>query len=256
MLEDLTIVLEGKNTVINNQPYLSASDYIQPFVDRMRSTFHVTDFKCYVKMPTQLSITNGMPDIVYNRVHIQAILPESYYQHGDYQKVIGFVYGLDTKTPLAKFYVGDINMQNGNVVVFNNMAQITQRIEPNTALDYTCIESLLSLTDNNTTMMDQLKSVIVDRDQLPILLGNWLDTSIDIAYCNESGKIKLPNSLPLEAYKELLKNKDSYFYVAPEKVITLYHIYQVFLSQITNDEKDILNRFEKTILINRVLKIQ
>ena len=109
MIETRQELLKGKSTVIKNVQFLSAEDYTQPFFDRMdklKATYIIN-----VKVADQMSTTNKVPDTVYNKVHIQAVLPDSYYKTNHTKKVVGFVYGLDVKKPAAKLYIADIDEQ-------------------------------------------------------------------------------------------------------------------------------------------------
>lgn len=251
MIEELDIVLQGKPTCIKNKTYLSARQYIQPFVDRL--TPLGAEFKCYVRPSEQSSITDGTIDTVYNRVCIQAILPTTYYQRGVYQKVICMVYALDSKIPVAKFYIGDINIQQGTIIVTNSNQIRMQKIEPDTALDYSCIQRLLELTDDIHALMEPNLSLPIDRQDLFGLLGLWVDKTLDCVYSSEYGKVKIANSVPLDAYKSILKDKDSDWYVPSTHGIHMRDIYNCLLHLIQKDDKDIVNQFEKTMLINNIL---
>ncbi len=61
--------------------------------------------------------------------------------------------------------------------------------------------------------------------------------------------------MPIDVYKMLLKDKDSSYYIGTDERITIYDIYSAFLSLIRDDDKDIINRFEKTILVDNLLKL-
>lgn len=253
MIEELKNILKGKTTLIKSNQYFSAADYINPFLKRLEP-LNPESYKCQVKIPDQLSITNGNYDIVYNRVHIQAILPESYYYKNNCKKVVGMIYGLDVKNPVAKFYIADID-QLGNTFAFDSQCLSVQELESETALNYNPIKTLLERTDNNAVMIQQLKNVTVDRDKMSKLLGEWIDFTLDNSFVNESGKIKLASSTPIDVYKSIIKDKDSDFYVSEDKQISLFDIYQCFINQIRLDDKDIMNRFEKTMLVNKLLKL-
>lgn len=252
MIEELKNLLEGKTTVIKGKQYLSTKAYIEPFMKRLEQ-FN-PEYICQVKMPDQLSLTDGKPDLVYNRVHLQAIMPESFYLKEGMRKVIGMVYGLDVKNPIAKFYVADID-KDYNIVSFDQDAINVQKIEAETALDYTCIKSLLEKTDTNALMINQIKKVYIERDNMVKILGSWIDYALDGSFTNDGGKVKLSTSLPVDVYKLIVKDKDSNFYVPETKQISVYDVYRTFINQIRIDDKDIINKFEKTILIKRLLKL-
>lgn len=252
MIEDLKQVLQGKSTTIKNKQYLSASGYIQPFIDRMDPLG--ASYICQVKVADQLSITNSTPDIIYNRVHIQAVLPESYYFENGCRKVVGFIYGIDVKIPIAKFYIANLDSK-GNLIAFDPNALSVQKLEDATPIDYSPITNLLSLTDNSNVMITQLKNSTIDRELFINRLGEWIDLTIDQYVVNDGGKVKLATSLPIDVYKELLKDKDSDNYIVETSAITVYDVYSVFLNKIKEDDKDIVNRFEKTLLVNKILKL-
>jgi len=252
MTEELNNILEGKTTLIKNKQYLSARAYIEPFIKRM-DEFKAT-YNCQVKTPDQLSVTEGKPDLVYNRVHIQAILPETYYNKFGCRKVVGMIYGLDVKTPIVKFYIGNID-KNGNLITFDPNAMIIQKLESATPIDFSGIKGLMELTDSSEVMLKQLQETFVDRDKFMGMLGEWIDIALEKAIVNDGGKVKLATSLPVDVYKSILKDKDSGYYISETEQISMLDLYKTFASKIREDDKDIINRFEKTLLINKVLKI-
>lgn len=252
MFEELRNVLEGKALSVKNNNYLAAAQYITPFIERMDNLG--ATYTCQVKVPDQVPLTEGQPDPVFTRVHIQAILPRDFYYEEECQKVIGMVYGLDIKTPVAKFYIGDLD-RDYNLIAFDPNRYIIQKLESDTAIDYSGIQSLLEGTDMNGLMINQLRRGTIERDTLITKLGEWVDGAMDNVFINDSGKIKLATSLPIDAYKALIKDKDSDFYVPETEEICLWHIYRTFVSLLSKDDKDIINRFEKTILVSRVLHV-
>ena len=252
MIEELKNLLEGKDTIIKGSQYLSAKAYIEPFINRLSQ--YNPEFICQIKTPDQMSVTNGKPDLVYNRVHIQAIMPKTFYFKEDCQKVIGMIYGLDVKIPIAKFYVADID-QDGNIITFDDNAILLQKLESGVPLNYSGIKSLLEKADNNALMINQLKKSYIDRDKMIKLLGEWIDYTLDGSFTNDGGKVKLSTSLPVDVYKLLIKDKDSGMYIPETKQISMYDIYKAFVSLIRIDDKDIINKFEKTILVKRLLKL-
>ena len=253
MVEELEKVLQGKGITIKRSEFFSAEHYIRPFIDRLASLNPT--FKCLVKVPDQLSITDGEPDLMYSKVHIQAILPQTYYSNAEYVKVIGMIYGIDCKIPIVKFYIGDYNTVTGNTVIFNPRALIVQKLEPDTAINYSPIDTLLELTDTNKVMIEQLQNITVDRDSIVTMLGTWINYTLDNIYINDGGKVQLATSLPIDVYKSLVKNTDSEMYIPENESLTLFDIYNTFTYLINKDDKDIINRIEKILLVNRMLHL-
>ena len=164
------------------------------------------------------------------------------------------IYGLDVKTPIVKFYIGNID-KNGNLITFDPNAMIIQKLESATPIDFSGIKGLMELTDSSEVMLKQLQETFVDRDKFMGMLGEWIDIALEKAIVNDGGKVKLATSLPVDVYKSILKDKDSGYYISETEQISMLDLYKTFASKIREDDKDIINRFEKTLLINKVLKI-
>ena len=107
---ELSELLKGKATKIKDKEYFQTEAYVTPFLERMQKI--TNDFRVEVKLPDQITVTKkedlDFDDVTYNRVWIQAVLPESY-TVDNHDEVIGMVYGIDTRKPVAKFYRGGLN---------------------------------------------------------------------------------------------------------------------------------------------------
>lgn len=250
MIETKDVLLQGKSTLIKNKQYLSTADYVNPFFNRM--DLLQSEYVIQVKQADQLSGTETNPDLIFNKVHIQAILPETYYNENDCRKCLGFLYGLDIKTPVAKFYIADIDRE-GNLFGFDTNNLIVQELEDATPINYAPIQNLLERTDNNALMIQQIKNTTyADHEEMVHKMGEWVHYTLTNFYINEGGKIKLSTSLPIDAYKSLKLDKDSNHYVELHNAITILDVYKAFASLIKND-KDVINNYEKTILFTRML---
>ena len=86
-LEELYL---GKPTIIKNKEFKSTKDYVAPFIDRMSK--YTDDFRISVKLPDQMTTTKDNPDVTYNRVLIQAVMPESYFNEDNHRQVVGMLY--------------------------------------------------------------------------------------------------------------------------------------------------------------------
>lgn len=250
-------LLTGKSTLIKNKQYLSTKAYVEPFIDKL-SKF-TSEFKVQIKTPTQLSTTGGNPDLMFNRVLIQAVLPKTYWEYDNHQQVIGMVYGIDTKIPVAKIYKSGLNMACTNLTVFNSSFLDVQEIEPNTALNYKPINQLMEMTDDFAVKIKKLKETIIkvgneeDREKH---LGKWVDFTLRDNYTANYGKVKLASSVPIDVYKDLFINTDSDYYVPIGMNPDLFTVYNAFTDSITNDNKDILSKYEKTLLVSKLLGVE
>ena len=250
-------LLEGKSTIIKNKQFLSTKAYIEPFIDRM-SAF-TDDFRIQVKTPDQITTTGGNRDVTFNRVLIQAVLPQSYYNEDNHQQVVGMVYGLDVKSPIAKIYKGGLNMACTNLTVFSPEFLQVQEIDPESALNYAAVKQLMEKTDDLAVMIKKLKSTHIqvnsqeDRERN---LGKWIDFTLRESYNSNYGKIKIASSVPIDVYKDIFIDADSEYYTPTGIDPSLFNVYNAFTNIICNDKgKDLINKFEKTLLISNMLGV-
>ena len=253
MIETKNNLLKGKSTIIKNKQYLSTAEYISPFFDKMDEL--KAEYIIRAKSADQISITNSNPDIIYNRIHIQAILPVDYYYENDCNKCIGFIYSLDTKIPTAKFYIADID-ENQNLYAFDYSYFDVQKIEEANAINYSSIDQLLKLQNINKDIIHNIKNLnYSNRSSLINKIGEWIDFTLTKSYIDDFGKVKLSTSLPIDAYKSLLIDKDSSYYIEDSiNEIKIDQIYLAFADLIKND-KDIINSFEKTVLLSKMFNL-
>ena len=251
-------LLAGKGTRIKNNEYFPTAGYVEPFLERM-SKF-TNDFRVQVKLPNQITLTNegniNKDDVTYNRVWIQAVLPDEYCFE-NHQEVIGMVYGLDVRKPIYKIYKGGLNMACTNLCIFNPDFLDIQEIEPETAVNFRSLERLMEQTDDmrvrlNNMFNMEIPYIETDIDQM---LGKWVRNTIDQSYDKGFGKVKLATSTAIDAYKLLYCKKDSPYYVEPGQSTNMFNVYNAFTQLITDDDRDIVNKAEKTLLLQNILEI-
>ena len=85
-------VLKGKATRIKDKDYFPTAAYVEPFIERMSK--YTSDFRIQAKLPDQITKTSegdiNYDDITYNRVWVQAVMPESY-RFDNHDEVVGMV---------------------------------------------------------------------------------------------------------------------------------------------------------------------
>lgn len=251
MIENLQTVLFGKAVDIKGKHFLSTAAYLQPFIDRLKP-FNV-EFSCNVKLPDVITINDSSEaNITYTRVSISAIFPKE--PDRQYRKILTMSYGLDIKVPLVKFYVGAL-LDDNSFVAFDKEAISIQELEPDTPINYSPIRTLLEKSDNINTMITSLQNVYIHKDLFQKYLGEWIDFTIDACYINPCGKVKLASTMPIDVYKMIIKDSSSDFYIHDDFDISIFDVYNAFLTLIRDDDKDIINRFEKTFLVDMLLKL-
>lgn len=250
--------LLGKPTQIKGKEYLSTAAYIEPFIERM-SKF--TDNFIIQAIPAdQISLTsNGeanVEDMVYNRMWVQAVMPDEC-GYDNHERVIGMVYGLDTRKPIVKLYTGGLNMACCNLCVFSPEFLNVQELEPERAINFKPINHLLEQTSDIKATLERLANTVVPYNELTINenLGKWVRNTMDKQFTSQFGKVKLATSTAIDAFKLLYQDKESPYYVNPGVSTDMFNVYNAFTQVLTNDTKDVINKVEKTLLVSSILDI-
>lgn len=254
MNNELTLqeLLKGKATLIKNKEFYPTKTYIEPFLEKM-SAF-TDDFRLQAKLPDQITKNSSAEDLTYNRVLIQAVLPEKYCID-KHDEVIGLVYGIDVRKPVVKLYRGYLNQACTNLCVFNPQWLNVQELIPGEPINYSPIKSLLESTNDFAAILSNMKSTYLDREDRQLHLGNWVDKCIKDGISDGFGKVKISPTHAVEAYKKLFVDQESEYFVPDGLQPSMFDIYGAFTQVITDDNRDILQKVNKTLLIGKILEI-
>ena len=254
---ELTVeqLLQGKATKIKEKEFFTTKAYVEPFFERMSK--YTEEFIINVKPADQISLTPSgevnFDDIVYNRVWVQAVLPDEY-AYENHKRVMSMLYALDTRKPVVKIYTGALNMACLNLCVFNPDALNVAELEPITAINYSPINLLMGMNDTIKSTLEKLDKMIFNRNEIYEDLGLWIDRCITSKFNSGFGTVKITESAPINVYKDLFYNEDSNYYTKGEEVDG-FTVYNAFTDLITQDKKDLVNKFEKTLLIKEIMDI-
>ena len=254
---ELTVeqLLQGKATKIKEKEFFTTKAYVEPFFERMSK--YTEEFIINVKPADQISLTPSgevnFDDIVYNRVWVQAVLPDEY-AYENHKRVMSMLYALDTRKPVVKMYTGALNMACLNLCVFNPDALNVAELEPITAINYSPINLLMGMNDTIKSTLEKLDKMIFNRNEIYEDLGLWIDRCITSKFNSGFGTVKITESAPINVYKDLFYNEDSKYYSQGEEVDG-FTVYNAFTDLITQDKKDLVNKFEKTLLIKEIMDI-
>lgn len=248
-------MMQGKATRIKDKEYFTTEAYVLPFIERVSKL--TNDFIIHAKPADQISLTKdgeiNFDDVIYNRVWIQGVLPEEY-AYNNHKQVISMLYALDTRKPLVKFYTGALNMACLNLCVFNpDMLSVTE-LEPESAINYSFLRTATSLTEDIGHTLKKLSEMEFKRSDMFADLGHWVDNCITAKINNGFGNIKLSESTPIDVYKDLFYNDKSKYFTKDDRVDG-FTVYNAFTELITQDKRDLVNKFEKTILIKDIMNI-
>lgn len=255
-------LLAGKATNIKGKDYFPTSAYVEPFLERAQRL--TNEFRIQVQLPKQITYTAdgniNTKDITYNRVLIEAILPEEYKFNDDpHRAVLGMVYGIDVRKPVVKFFKGKERMSCTNLCVFSPELLSCQDLEAETAVDYKPFERIIEQTDDTATWMKKLieSEFNCSTQNVNESLGRWVRNCINMSFDNHYGKAKLAVSTPIDAYKSLFEKEDSEYYAGIDSgTVSMYQVYNAFTNILTDGmKKDPFNIFEKTLLLKNILGI-
>jgi len=258
----LTELLAGRATRIKGKEYFPTKAYVEPFLERVHKL--TSEFRVQVQLPSQITYTAegdiNTEDITYNRVLIEAILPDEYKFNSDPHKaVIGMVYGIDVRKPVVKFFKGQERMSCTNLCVFSPQLLACQDLEPETSIDFDPLRRIIEQTDDTASWMKKLIETEFDCGVQNVneSLGRWIRNCINYSYNNHYQPVKIACSTPIDAYKALFEKDDSeYFTGLDSGTISMYQVYNAFTQELTDGmKKDPFNIFEKTLLLKDILDI-
>ena len=231
----------GKPTIIKDKEFLSTRSYTEGFVAEMSK--YTKRFITKVQMPNQITLSRDREDVTYNKVWIQAIMPNMI--DGLFE-VYGLVYALDIKNPIYKIYRAFLNPYTLNTIVFDPSWIETYNIT-NEPINIS-INNLMARSVNIKQKIDYLNGHYIsdDPDELHELLGKFIDKTLIYELKNIGGKIKLSTNNIIDAYQKTFSDLT--------KSINNKLFYDNLCNEI-NDDKDITNIFEKTILVGMLFDL-
>ena len=141
-----------------------------------------------------------------------------------------------------------------NLCVFNPDALNVAELEPTTAINYSPINLLMGMSDTIKVTLEKLDKMTFNRNEIYEDLGLWIDRCITSKFNSGFGTVKIAESAPVNVYKDLFYNEDSNYYTQGEEVDG-FTVYNAFTDLITQDKKDLVNKFEKTLLIKEIMDI-
>lgn len=166
------------------------------------------------------------------------------------------MYALDTRKPVVKLYTGALRSACLNLCVFNPAALSVQGLEPESAINYSFLKNCMSMTEDIGVTLNKLSKMEFTRAECFTELGKWVDGCINKKFVTDFGTVKLSESTPIDAYKNIFYNEKSDYYTT-EDVVTGFDIYQSFTDLISNGKtantKELVNRFEKIQLVSQIM---
>ena len=257
----LSELLAGRATRIKDKEFLPTAAYVEPFLERVQKI--TKEIRVQVQLPSQITYTAdgdiNTEDITYNRVLIEAILPDEYKFNDDtHRPVLGMVYGIDVRKPVVKFFKGQERMSCTNLCVFSPQLLSCQDLEPETQIDFKPLERIIEQTDDTATWLKKLVETDFDCSEHNVneSLGRWIRNCINYSFNNHYQPVKIACSTPIDAYKSLFVKEDDDYFVGFNGNVSMYSVYNAFTQVLTDGmKKDPFNIFEKTLLLKDILDL-
>lgn len=234
----LSRLLEGKPTIIKGKEFLATKDYVEPFIKEM-SKF--TDkFIINVQEPSQ-TIVSDSQDFTFNKVWIQAIMPDSCNIEG-LNEIYHFIYGLDIRTPVYKVF------RSYGPCVFNREWLTINKLEDDKIPEYS-IKTIMEYTNDVASRIKNMKSTFLDSNDRHSLLGELIEKSMLYNYQHVGGKIKLSPAMVVKAYENVYMDSASDHFTKDTEETNVWNYYSAFTDLVREDcKKDLINVFEKYFL--------
>lgn len=254
-MENLTLdnLYSGKATKIKGKEYLPTEAYIDPFINICKKW--TDEFIVDAVEADQLSIINNEDNMIYNRVYIQAVLPDTIFDN--HKQVLGMIYALDTKIPVVKLFTGGLNMACTNLCVFNPDAIQVNQLEENVVPNFNFLNNCGEMLDEVVNKLHKITTSTIPntKEMATDSLGYWIDNAIRVSQNNEFAKVKLATSDVITAYKNLFLNSKSDYYQNPNNAeISVFDVYNSFTDTICNSKKsDMITKPEKVLLVSDIL---
>lgn len=237
---------QGNETEIGDVKFKSTKFYVEPFINKIKP--FVDNIEINASYPGQLVKAEDKNAITFNKVHVKCYVKSNV--QSDLKEIIVLSYTLEGKTPMAKMYRG-YESEDTHFVVDNPDWIIIQEIKEDEGIDVSKVTDLLESTSNIGTFKAKLDKVITKKE-ITDLVGNWITYCMTIVHEHELYKIKLPYRHAINGYKSITHNTDSNHYMVGDSTYKA-NVYYAMLQIITDDSKDMMNVFEKTILVNNML---
>lgn len=246
----LSRLLEGKATVIKGKEYLATKEYVQPFIDKM--SIYTDKFIVHVQEPDQLLLNDDNNDTTFNRVWIQAIMPEKCRING-MDEVYNLVYGLDLRNPIYKVYRSYLS--GNNPCVFNSQWIIVGELKPNEKIPDYSIKDLMEMTNDVDLISKKMQNTFLEDENRHQLLGELIEKSMLYEYVHVGGKVKLSTSSVIKAFENVYINTSANTYKKDTEECSVWNYYTAFTELIKDaSTKDLINNFEKTILCGQLFQ--
>jgi hypothetical protein len=134
-----------------------------------------------------------------------------------------------------------------------------QELKPAEPISFSPLDKIMDKAYEIKKFLGLLRTISFPRrnDWINEQLGKWIRNSMHLKYENGITPVKLGAPNIIDAYKLLFEDAKSDYYVPADRTGTdMFNVYNAFTEVISNkDNKDIMNKCEKILLLKDILGI-
>jgi hypothetical protein len=126
-----------------------------------------------------------------------------------------------------------------------------QELEPGETFKYS-IRSLMEMTNDLEVRLRDMKNTFLDRDDdsIHLLLGEQIHKAMHMEWNNAGGKAKISTAMCVKAFQMVYEDSRSPYYTKDTEQSSVFNYYNAYTQLITDDNKDLMSKFEKTLLVD------
>lgn len=237
--------------VLKDVEYKSPNELITPFVEKLKP--FAEEFVNRSDSIAKAVDAKGDANSIYTKISTMCVLKREM-PVKDYKQIIGLGYALDVRKPYYKIYGGYLNTRYNSLLMINPDIQHYEIDPDSQEFELSYVDFLLDKTID-LVQCDNAINATISGDKLSVVeeLGSAIINSLDLSFNFGFGKIKIATSLIIKMYNEIYNNKNSPFSFSPGADCDVYYYYNALSNLIYNNNKDIINIPEKTLLIRSIL---
>lgn len=241
---------QGLPTTINGKEYLSTKDYVEPFINIMKK--FGCSFVVNVQTPKQLTFSFGEQNITFNKVWVQAVMPEKVDKDG-YAETYNLIYGLDVRTPVYKIFKAYKDKRTSNLYVFNAQWLNVYELQPGKTFNdlEPVVRNMMQQMDDSQLIFKKLKSSFIDEKQT--FLGESIEKSMVFNFKHKGGTVKISPNMLVKAYEMVYMDSSSKYFIPNTEECSQFNYLEALSSLVVAEfKKDIYNVFEKSAIISEI----
>lgn len=227
-----------ENSAVN---FKSPKSYLTPFLDIVGP--HSTDIRVEVDSPIINAEESGKQNIAYPRVNVEATIGD---QMTGFYSVMGFIFALNTSTPIMKVYSGQSVKACLNLTIFNAEDIFEQNLLGNSNEIYNRAQVFFQKKEKQIEEYGKIYKDLTEKHLTPQGLNDLMGKLL-----LKGTQTRLGTSPVVGAAKLLLDPKTTYYtHSGADFRCSEWNVFNALTQTLTNSS-EIVNRPTKTILISK-----